>query len=182
MRALCKKVGKKFPHILVDTKKELHSSPVHVARALKRLSAIKQLDTDAYTDAVNKKKIRKPAVPDPTKQEENPLKVSNRQLKRLNRALKKRSRRQEKQINRLRTTCKRLKRENRDLKATIKKLQAGAHDIQLQGQSQSDMEWFFSKCDAEPQMQQQFKEQDPSGTLEAFWREQAERSKSKNRR
>ena len=73
---------------------------------------------------------------------------------------------------------KRLKKENKDLRSTIAALRAGKHDIELDGESQGDMETVFEKCNELPQLADQMAGQDPSNTLAAFWQEQLERSKS----
>lgn len=77
---------------------------------------------------------------------------------------------------------KRLKAENESLKETIRELQSGHHDIKLQGVSQSDMEHILSSCNEQPILEQQLKQNDPSGTLKAFWQEQVSRSKSTQKR
>lgn len=156
-------------------------SPAKVAAFLKHLATLKQLDTAAYLDEVNKKKVRK-SNPKPKVQQC------------LSRRAKKRIHKLEKQNTRLRcdykrlrvdnkklradntdlraavfsiTTChphtcflihtllsvqvERLQTENDSLKETIKELHSGHHDIRLQGQSQTDMETVMHVWSKQPQ-------------------------------
>ena len=80
---------------------------------------------------------------------------------------------------------KRLKRENLELKRTIENLRSGDHDIKLSGDSQVDMMWLLNQCQKtlkDRVLKEQFQNQDPSGTLELFWREQIERKSDPNKR
>lgn len=132
LKTLCRKVSRKWSYILHDLpgvfflhdrlimryvlfviKHHVHisvkqrSSIPKVAAFLKSLSVLKQLDTAAYMDKINKKRIRQPK-PKP-KAESQPL----------SRRAKKRIHKLEKQNNRLRSDNKRLRADNRNLRVAV---------------------------------------------------------------
>lgn len=79
---------------------------------------------------------------------------------------------------------KRLKKENVSLKNTIRELLQGRHDIQLDGESQVDMETILEAATVNHPtlLASQLQKNDPTGTLQSFWEEQVERSKSTDKR
>ena len=77
-----------------------------------------------------------------------------------------------KQNNDLRKKVKRLNAEVKSLKNTIKELLSGRHDMELKGKSQSDAEDIMNACIQLPTLEAQIKDNDPTGTLHAFWHEQ----------
>ena len=63
-----------------------------------------------------------------------------------------------------------------DLTHAVEELQQGLHDIELDGGSQHDMERLIKQWDSDPRLGKQMSEQDETGTLELFWKEQMTRA------
>ena len=182
----------------------LRQSPERVARFLKSLAKVRQLDTVSYASSVAARRKRRP-------KKDVPIALAPC-CKALNRTAKRRISKLEKQCNRLRgankdlrsqvrvvsqthmhtlvcivctVACmqnKRLQKENVALKRTIAELRSGDHDITLAGVSQSDMETILTDVSKDPTLGQHLSQHDPSGTLKAFWEEQVARSQCGNKR
>ena len=99
-----------------------------------------------------------------------------------NRAHKRKIGKLVKQVERLRKKCRGLQTENRKLKATIAKLKAGDHDIELGGQTQRDMADVFVECQKSPILQDTINKHDKTGVLQQFWKEQVARSEASDKR
>ena len=162
----------------------LRRNPEHIARYLRKLARLRQLDTEAYRDSVQKKRsAAKRAAPKPPvsfqekfEEEKRAHKLSNRAHKRKISKLCKQVKRLRKTSRALKTEVRDLKAENRRLKATIAELENGDHDIELDGEVQEDMMSVLKECRTTPILQEELTKQDASGTLHAFWQEQVERS------
>ena len=148
-------------------------SPNQIARELKRLAALRQLDTVAYTQSVNQRKAAARAAK--RKAATNPVSVEDLLLaeqiahKKSNRAHKRKIGRMARQIKRLRKENRDVKTENRRLKATIASLKEGKHDIELEGEVQGDVEAVFHECRKAKILSESLEKQDDAnGTLQAF--------------
>lgn len=58
------------------------------------------------------------------------------------------------------------------LEGTIRELSAGSHDMELSGESQTDMESILRQCSADPDLGQKLYSHDSTDTLKLFWDEQ----------
>ena len=136
-------------------------------------------------DSVNQKKIRR-ADPSKTSQVEsqaNMLRAEKSAHKLSNRKNKRKICKLVKQVENLRKKCRVLQDENIRLKQTIDELSKGQHDIILKGHSQEDMVDLLQRCRTSPILEEKMREQDDeSGTLKTFWREQVARQSDKNKR
>ena len=142
---------------------------------------MKQLDVTAYANSVNQKKqqtraTKRKAVADPVSVEDQLL-AEQLAHKQSNRTHKRKLNKMAGQIKRLRKENRDIKQENRRLRQTIEKLKQGKHDIELEGEVQQDVEAVFNECRKSNILHDNLKKQDDSGTLQAFWQEQEERTK-----
>ena len=160
----------------------LRNSLKLVAREIKKLVKLRQLDTIAYADSVNKRKQASREAKQASRA--NPVSLSEQlqAQKFVNRAQKRKIGKLQKQVDKLRKKCRGLQTENRKLKETIKKLKAGDHDIEMDGQTQQDLTDVLRECQKSPILQEQIKDQDNTGVLKAFWDEQVARSETTDKR
>ena len=160
----------------------LRNSLKLVAREIKKFAKLRQLDTIAYADSVNKRKQASREAKKTSRA--NPVSLSEQlqAQKFVNRAQKRKIGKLQRQVDRLRKKCRGLQTENRKLKSAIKKLKAGDHDIEMDGQTQQDLTDVLHECQKSPILQQQIKDQDTTGVLKAFWDEQVARSETTDKR
>ena len=165
----------------------LRGSSNLIARELKKLANLRQLNTVAYAQTVNQKKQDSRAAK--RKAAEDPVSLADKLIaeqlahKKSNRAHRRKLSKLGSQIKKLRQDKRALKAENRRLKAAIACLKQGKHDIQLEGEVQNDVEHLFKECRKATVLQETMaKQDDANGTLKAFWQEQVERSLCENKR
>ena len=173
-----------FVYVCIE---HLRNSLNLVARELKKLSKLRQLDTDAYAASINQKKqatrvAKRKVVTNPVTVEDALL-AEQQAHKNSNRSHKRKISRMARQIKRLRKENRTIKTENRRLKMTISQLKEGKHDIVLEGDVQTDVEEVFNECCKTKILQDVLtKQDDDNGTLQAFWQEQVERTKCEKKR
>jgi hypothetical protein len=145
-----------------------------IARVLLQLATLRILDTQTHMAMVNKRRgHRKRKIG---------AAVTMASLKCVNRRQKRKICNLIKQNTDLRTKVAKLNQEVKSLKSTIKELLAGRHDMELKGKSQSDAEIIMNECVQHPSLESHIKENDPTGTLHAFWHEQLLRMDDPDRR